>query len=136
MPHVTLVPFFRTPDRLVADMVDLLYRVVESERRRLPHPLRLESYVSPNFMGFFVEEEGAQVLKTMAGRFVDGLASMGQFTSEIFSVQKSITFWVRFYHLYVFSFISSINQLISSCLPKHSKLIGPNFTTLYMITRA
>jgi len=76
MPHVTLVPFFRTPDRLVADMVDLLYRVVESERRRLPHPLRLESYVSPNFMGFFVEEEGAQVLKTMAGRFVDGLASM------------------------------------------------------------
>ena len=48
---------FQAPDCLIPDLVTLLQECVEKEQNSCPEQLKLEAYISPNFMGFFLNED-------------------------------------------------------------------------------
>ncbi|EFX80352.1 hypothetical protein DAPPUDRAFT_318481 [Daphnia pulex] len=75
LPHVTLVPPFKVPDSSVPSIVSLLERITEHENHPIPE-LRLETYISQNFMGFFLNQDSAEVIKVMAFRFARELAQI------------------------------------------------------------
>lgn len=68
-PHITLCQFFMCADAKVEALCEALQTVVGQWRDRLPSPLPLELYTSSNFIGLFVDEKVAEVLKTFATDF-------------------------------------------------------------------
>lgn len=59
-------------------MVEILERLVKQGMPPVPH-LRLETYVSPNFMGFFMDETSASVIKDVTVQFTKELESLSIF---------------------------------------------------------
>ena len=53
-------------------------RIVEREGLKLPPELKLERYISPNFMGFFLREDSETVLKSMASQFCRELSDLSE----------------------------------------------------------
>ncbi|XP_067113716.1 ubiquitin-associated and SH3 domain-containing protein B isoform X2 [Osmerus mordax] len=68
-PHITLCQFFMCADGKVEALCEALQATVSRWRGRFPAPLPLELYTSSNFIGLFVEEHIAEVIKTFAADF-------------------------------------------------------------------
>ncbi|XP_056905652.1 ubiquitin-associated and SH3 domain-containing protein B-like isoform X2 [Takifugu flavidus] len=68
-PHITLCQFFMCSDHNVEGLCEALQAAVQRWRGRFPSPLPLELYTSSNFIGLFVEEQVADVLKQFAADF-------------------------------------------------------------------
>ncbi|KAL0193447.1 hypothetical protein M9458_011743, partial [Cirrhinus mrigala] len=62
-------------DSKVDALCEALQAVVGQWRGRFPSPLPLEFYSSSNFIGLFVEEKVAEVIKSFAADFATEAAS-------------------------------------------------------------
>lgn len=75
IPHVTLSTFFKVPDDDVGSIIEMMEQVVKKQRHTIPEDLQLETYISPNFMGFFLGQDSATAIKALVAQFVKELAN-------------------------------------------------------------
>ncbi|KAM4652613.1 ubiquitin-associated and SH3 domain-containing protein B [Discoglossus pictus] len=68
-PHITLCQFFMCEDSKVDALSEALQTTVTHWKSKFPNPLPLELYTSSNFIGLFVKEDSAEVLKKFASDF-------------------------------------------------------------------
>lgn len=62
-------------DAKVEVLSDVLQATVAKWKTRIPAPLPLELYTSSTFIGLFVEEQVAEVLKSFAADFASEVAA-------------------------------------------------------------
>ncbi|XP_059053161.1 ecdysteroid-phosphate phosphatase [Achroia grisella] len=70
-PHITLVSFFKAPDEASLRLARAVKQVIENIGDPPNCPLKLEPYISQNFMGLFVSEDYADYFKKIAEQFVN-----------------------------------------------------------------
>uniref|UniRef100_A0A8C5QLZ9 Ubiquitin-associated and SH3 domain-containing protein B n=1 Tax=Leptobrachium leishanense TaxID=445787 RepID=A0A8C5QLZ9_9ANUR len=68
-PHITLCQFFMCEDSKVDALCEALQAIVSRWKLTFPNPLPLELYTSSNFIGLFVSDDCAEVLKKFASDF-------------------------------------------------------------------
>ena len=71
-------------------------RIVEREGLKMPAELKLERYISPNFMGFFLREDSAAALKSMASQFCRELADLSKSISNSFPGGNTLISFIYF----------------------------------------
>ncbi|TKC35414.1 hypothetical protein EI555_005468 [Monodon monoceros] len=74
-PHITLCQFFMCEDSKVDALGEALQTTVSRWKCKFSAPLPLELYTSSNFIGLFVKEDSAEVLKKFAADFAAEAAS-------------------------------------------------------------
>uniref|UniRef100_A0A4W5QBV6 Ubiquitin associated and SH3 domain containing Bb n=1 Tax=Hucho hucho TaxID=62062 RepID=A0A4W5QBV6_9TELE len=90
-PHITLCQFFMCADKKVDALLEALRATVGQWRGRFPSPLPLELYTSFNFIGLFVEEQIAEVLKQFAADFASEAARKADVHLEPHKKQLHVT---------------------------------------------
>uniref|UniRef100_A0A8C9W203 Ubiquitin associated and SH3 domain containing B n=1 Tax=Scleropages formosus TaxID=113540 RepID=A0A8C9W203_SCLFO len=95
-PHITLCQFFMCEDGKVEALCEALQATVNRWRGRFPSPLRLELYTSSNFIGLFVEEQVAEVLKVFAADFASEAAAKADVHVEPHKKQLHVTLAYHF----------------------------------------
>ncbi|XP_073696643.1 ubiquitin-associated and SH3 domain-containing protein B [Garra rufa] len=95
-PHITLCQFFMCADGKVDALCEALQAVVGQWRGRFPSPLPLEFYSSSNFIGLFVEEKVAEVIKSFAADFATEAASKADVHVEPHKKQLHVTLAYHF----------------------------------------
>ncbi|XP_017557277.1 ubiquitin-associated and SH3 domain-containing protein B [Pygocentrus nattereri] len=95
-PHITLCQFFMCADAKVEALCESLQTVVGQWRGRFPSPLPLELYTSSNFIGLFVEEKVAEVLKGFAADFSAEAAAKADVHVEPHKKQLHVTLAYHF----------------------------------------
>ncbi|KAM6959103.1 ubiquitin-associated and SH3 domain-containing protein B-like [Aplochiton taeniatus] len=95
-PHITLCQFFMCADQKVEALCEALQATVAQWRGRFPSPLPLELYTSSNFIGLFVEEQVADVLKLFAADFSSEAARKADVHVEPHKKQLHVTLAYHF----------------------------------------
>ncbi|KAM6969937.1 ubiquitin-associated and SH3 domain-containing protein B [Aplochiton taeniatus] len=95
-PHITLCQFFMCEDGKVEALCEALQATVAQWRGRFPSPLPLELYTSSNFIGLFVEEQGAEELKSFASDFAAEAAVKADVHVEPHKKQLHVTLAYHF----------------------------------------
>ncbi|XP_063539468.1 ecdysteroid-phosphate phosphatase isoform X3 [Cydia strobilella] len=75
-PHITLVSFFKAPDETSLQLAKAVKSVIETVGDPPACPLKLDPYISQNFMGLFVSEEHAEYLKKIAVQYVKQVSTL------------------------------------------------------------
>ncbi|XP_066944431.1 ecdysteroid-phosphate phosphatase isoform X4 [Macrobrachium rosenbergii] len=76
VPHITLCSFFKSNDENCEVLVSALKEVVHSIMPALPSSLTLDKYISPNYMGLFLNDQQADILKKLAVTYVKEVAHL------------------------------------------------------------
>uniref|UniRef100_A0A4W4G420 Ubiquitin associated and SH3 domain containing Ba n=1 Tax=Electrophorus electricus TaxID=8005 RepID=A0A4W4G420_ELEEL len=95
-PHVTLCQFFMCADAKVEALCEALQTVVGQWRGRFPSPLPLELYTSSNFIGLFIDDSMAEVLKSFATDFAAEAAAKADVLVEPHKKQLHVTLAYHF----------------------------------------
>ncbi|XP_029373052.1 ubiquitin associated and SH3 domain containing Bb isoform X1 [Echeneis naucrates] len=95
-PHITLCQFFMCADHKAEALCEALQATVQQWRGRFPSPLPLELYTSSNFIGLFVEEQVADVLKQFAADFATEAARKAEVHVEPHKKQLHVTLAYNF----------------------------------------
>uniref|UniRef100_A0AAQ5Z2K2 Ubiquitin-associated and SH3 domain-containing protein B n=1 Tax=Amphiprion ocellaris TaxID=80972 RepID=A0AAQ5Z2K2_AMPOC len=95
-PHITLCQFFMCADGKVEALCDALQTTVTKWKGRIPLPLPLELYTSSTFIGLFVEEQMAEVLKSFAADFATEAHSKADVHVEPHKKQLHVTLAYHF----------------------------------------
>lgn len=78
----------QAPDECSLQLSKALKQVVDMTGALLERPIKLELYVSHNFMGFFVVEDDANYLKRLALQYVKEVSNSSRFTNFILIIKK------------------------------------------------
>ncbi|XP_028931626.1 ubiquitin-associated and SH3 domain-containing protein B [Ornithorhynchus anatinus] len=95
-PHITLCQFFMCEDSKVDALGEALQTTVMRWKCKFSAPLPLELYTSSNFIGLFVKEESADVLKKFAADFAAEAASKTEVHVEPHKKQLHVTLAYHF----------------------------------------
>uniref|UniRef100_A0A8C4Z2T5 SH3 domain-containing protein n=1 Tax=Gadus morhua TaxID=8049 RepID=A0A8C4Z2T5_GADMO len=95
-PHITLCQFFMCADGKVEALTEALQATMASWRGRFPATLNLKLYTSSNFIGLFVDEHVAEVLKSFASEFATEAASKADVHIEPHKKQLHVTLAYQF----------------------------------------
>ncbi|XP_006768012.1 PREDICTED: ubiquitin-associated and SH3 domain-containing protein B [Myotis davidii] len=95
-PHITLCQFFMCEDSKADALGEALQATVSRWRGKFSVPLPLELYTSSNFIGLFVEEASADVLKKFAADFAAEAASKTEVHVEPHKKQLHVTLAYHF----------------------------------------
>uniref|UniRef100_A0A672FSA8 Ubiquitin associated and SH3 domain containing Ba n=1 Tax=Salarias fasciatus TaxID=181472 RepID=A0A672FSA8_SALFA len=116
-PHITLCQFFMCADGKVEALTDALQATVAKWKGRIPMPLPLELYTSSTFIGLFVEEQMAEVLKSFAADFATEAASKADVHVEPHKKQLHVTLAYHFQasHLPVLEKLAKAMDVSSGC---------------------
>uniref|UniRef100_A0A8C6LHM2 Ubiquitin associated and SH3 domain containing B n=1 Tax=Nothobranchius furzeri TaxID=105023 RepID=A0A8C6LHM2_NOTFU len=95
-PHITLCQFFVCADEKVEALSDALQSTVAKWKGQIPMPLPLELYTSSSFIGLFVEEQMAEVLKSFAADFATEAESKADVHVEPHKKQLHVTLAYHF----------------------------------------
>ncbi|XP_018598357.1 ubiquitin-associated and SH3 domain-containing protein B-like isoform X2 [Scleropages formosus] len=106
-PHITLCQFFMCADTKVEALCEALETTVGQWRGRFPSLLPLELYTSSSFIGLFVEEQVAEVLKKFAADFSLEAATQADVHVEPHKKQLHVTLAYQFQP----SHLSSLEKL-------------------------
>ncbi|CAG9789146.1 unnamed protein product [Diatraea saccharalis] len=74
-PHITLVSFFKAQDESSLQLAKAVKNAVENVGEPPNCPLKVEPYISQNFMGLFLSDEHADYLKRIAVQYVKQVSS-------------------------------------------------------------
>ncbi|XP_028040778.1 protein UBASH3A homolog isoform X2 [Bombyx mandarina] len=96
LPHITLVSFFKAPDDTSLHLAKAVRQVVENVGDPPKYTLKLEPYVSHNFMGLFISEEHAEYLKKIAVQYVKQVSSVSSINLEAHVKSLHITLAYHF----------------------------------------
>ncbi|XP_062531961.1 ecdysteroid-phosphate phosphatase isoform X5 [Bombyx mori] len=96
LPHITLVSFFKAPDDTSLNLAKAVRQVVENVGDPPKCTLKLEPYVSHNFMGLFISEEHAEYLKKIAVQYVKQVSSVSSINLEAHVKSLHITLAYHF----------------------------------------
>ncbi|XP_042199880.1 ubiquitin associated and SH3 domain containing Bb isoform X2 [Callorhinchus milii] len=95
-PHITLCQFFMCEDSKVDGLSEALQHTVSRWRATFPFPLALELYTSSNFIGLFVEEDSAEIIKKFAADFASEATSKADVRVEPHRKQLHVTLAYHF----------------------------------------
>lgn len=71
----------QAPDSAVENLAQSLRTVFELFQKESPVKLTLELYTSTNFLGFFVADNEAEVLKNLALQYLQEVSKYGGYTT-------------------------------------------------------
>uniref|UniRef100_H3BI14 Ubiquitin associated and SH3 domain containing B n=1 Tax=Latimeria chalumnae TaxID=7897 RepID=H3BI14_LATCH len=95
-PHITLCQFFMCDDNKLDALCEALQNTVTRWKSKFPMPLPLEPYTSANFIGLFVEEERAEIVKKFAADFAMEAATKADVHVEPHKKQLHVTLAYHF----------------------------------------
>ncbi|XP_041030275.1 ubiquitin-associated and SH3 domain-containing protein B-like [Carcharodon carcharias] len=95
-PHITLCQFFMCEDSKVEGLCEALQNTVSRWKETFPLPLPLELYTSSNFIGLFVEEQSAEIIKKFAADFASEATSKADVRVEPHKKQLHVTLAYHF----------------------------------------
>uniref|UniRef100_A0A7N6A9X9 SH3 domain-containing protein n=1 Tax=Anabas testudineus TaxID=64144 RepID=A0A7N6A9X9_ANATE len=116
-PHITLCQFFMCPDGKVEALSEALQATVTKWKGRIPMPLPLELYTSSTFIGLFVDEQLAEVLKHFAADFATEATAKADVHVEPHKKQLHVTLAYHFQssHLPVLEKLAKSIDVSSGC---------------------
>uniref|UniRef100_A0A8C3VI27 Ubiquitin associated and SH3 domain containing A n=1 Tax=Catharus ustulatus TaxID=91951 RepID=A0A8C3VI27_CATUS len=96
-PHVTLCDFFPCEDQKVELLYDILKRVGDSFSQSFPPSISLTLHASPSYLGFFIDDSQANILKEFAVAFSSEASALADCHVKPSLKQFHLTLAHRFY---------------------------------------